>query len=178
MDTLFSLFGVVLLFLLILSGLLLIVAPAVGQRLLRKTATFAGLFFVLIIAFNLIWGFIRSIDSIAPILAFAVLSLVAYLVREHRIGAGLVPGAAGAVARRMALGVDADAAIDQAAQPRPPMLVQERAAAGRECDRGEPAGRPLRQGKAPTRLDLPRLDHSVTAYCEGLVDADTRFARD
>jgi hypothetical protein len=88
MGTLISLFGVVLLFFLILSGLLLIVAPAVGQRLLRKTATFTGLFLVLIIAFNLIWGFIRSIDSIAPILAFAVLSLVAYLVREHRIGAG------------------------------------------------------------------------------------------
>src|SRR5712671_2416701 len=52
---------------------------------------------------------------------------------EDRVRAALVPGAAGAVAGRMPFGVDADAALDQAADARPLMAMQERAATGREC---------------------------------------------
>src|SRR5204863_2999070 len=49
-------------------------------------------------------------------------------LREHRVGPGLVPGAARAVADRVARRVDADAAVEQAADAGTPVLVQERAA--------------------------------------------------
>src|SRR6185437_16666059 len=55
-------------------------------------------------------------------------------LREHRIGAALVPGAARAVAGRSAVRVDADAAVDQAADARALVPMQIGAAAGREGD--------------------------------------------
>jgi len=87
MGTLISLFGVVLLFLLIWAGLLLIVMPALGQRLLRRTAVFVGLFLIFLVSFNLLWGLLRSINPFALVLSVAVLSPLAYFVRERRIGA-------------------------------------------------------------------------------------------
>ena len=62
MGTLISLFGALLLFFLTLSGLLLIVAPALGRRMLHKTAVFAGLFIVLLVALNVLWQMVHSIN--------------------------------------------------------------------------------------------------------------------
>src|SRR6266566_10168518 len=55
-------------------------------------------------------------------------------LREHRLGPALVPGAARTVGGRAAGRVDADAALDQAADARPLMAVGKGAAAGRERD--------------------------------------------
>src|SRR5262249_43062672 len=55
-------------------------------------------------------------------------------LREHGLGPALVPGAAWAVGGRVAGGVDADAALDEAADARPLMAVGMGAAAGREGD--------------------------------------------
>src|SRR6266446_9517741 len=52
-------------------------------------------------------------------------------LREHGLGPALVPRAARAVRGRAAGRVDADAALDQAANARPLMAVGEGAAAGR-----------------------------------------------
>src|SRR5205814_10656200 len=53
-------------------------------------------------------------------------------LRKHRIGSALVPGRARAVARRMALRIDADAAFDQATDARALVPMQIGAAAGRK----------------------------------------------
>ena len=45
-------------------------------------------------------------------------------LREHRVGPGLVPGAARTIRRRAAVRVDADAALDQAADARALMAVR------------------------------------------------------
>src|SRR4029078_11428406 len=45
-------------------------------------------------------------------------------VREHRVGPGLVPGAARSVRRRAAVGVDADAALEETADAGPLIAVQ------------------------------------------------------
>src|SRR6185312_16567954 len=55
-------------------------------------------------------------------------------LREHRVGPALVPGAAGPVARRAAVRIDADAALDQAADAGALVAVQIGAAARREAD--------------------------------------------
>src|SRR5439155_719408 len=55
-------------------------------------------------------------------------------LREHGLGAALVPRAAGAVRDRTARRVDADAAFEQATDARPLMGVPVGAAAGRKGD--------------------------------------------
>jgi hypothetical protein len=87
MGALVSLFGCVLLLLLTLSGLLLIVAPTLGKRILQKTAAGAGLLFLLLCALNLVWQLLRSINPLLFILGVTALSTVAYFVRERLIGA-------------------------------------------------------------------------------------------
>ena len=57
---------------------------------------------------------------------------VARALREHRLRSAFVPGAARAVAGRGSMGVDPNAALEQAADAGPLMPVQEGAAAGRK----------------------------------------------
>jgi hypothetical protein len=84
-NTLISLFGAILLLLLTLSGLLLIVAPALGRRVLQKTATFAGMFFVLLVALNALWQMLRSLNPLLLILGVIAISTLAFFVRERRL---------------------------------------------------------------------------------------------
>jgi hypothetical protein len=85
MGTLASLFGSVLLLFLILSGLLLVVAPALGRRMLQKTALGAGLFFLLLSALSLARELIHSINPLRFILGIILVSTLAYFVRERRL---------------------------------------------------------------------------------------------
>src|SRR5262249_17026712 len=55
-------------------------------------------------------------------------------LREDRLGPALVPGAARPVGGRAAVGIDADAALDQAADARPLVAVPVGAAAWRKAD--------------------------------------------
>ena len=81
-----SVFGALLLLFLTLSGLLLIVAPPLGRRMLHKTAAFVGLSFVLLFALNLLWELLRSINPLLLILGLMALSPLAYFIRERRLG--------------------------------------------------------------------------------------------
>ena len=59
---------------------------------------------------------------------------VAGALREDRVGPALVPGAARAIARRLAVRIDPDAAFDPAAQAGALVAMQIGAAAGRKRD--------------------------------------------
>jgi hypothetical protein len=85
MGTFVSLFGSLLLFSLTLSGLLFIVAPPLGRRVLQKTAKFAGLFFVLLIALNTLWQLLRSLSPLLLIVGMFTVSTLAFFVRERRL---------------------------------------------------------------------------------------------
>lgn len=84
-NTLTSLFGAILLLLLTLSGLCLIVAPALGRRMLQKTAGFAGLLFALLIALNIVRQVLRSLNLVLLILGVIAASTLAYFIRERRV---------------------------------------------------------------------------------------------
>ena len=86
MGTLICLLGALLLLFLTLSGLLLIVAPALGWRMLHKTAAFAGLSLALLCALNFVWGILLSINPLLVVLGLTAVSTVAYFVRERRLG--------------------------------------------------------------------------------------------
>jgi hypothetical protein len=83
MGTLVSVFGALLLLFLTLSGLLLMVAPALGWRMLRKTVAFAGLSLLLLFALNFVLGILRAINPLFLILGLIVVSSLAYLIRER-----------------------------------------------------------------------------------------------
>src|SRR5262249_1527836 len=55
-------------------------------------------------------------------------------LREYRVGPAFIPGTAGAMTRRTAIGVDPDTAFYEAADARPLVTMQERAAARRKRD--------------------------------------------
>src|ERR1700704_4410333 len=78
-------------------------------------------------------------------------------LRENRLGAGFEPGAARSVGRRASVGVDADAAFDQAADAGALMGVQIGAAARRKADAVAPHQEiARRQGVEPHRHFLVR----------------------
>ncbi len=86
MDILNTLFGSIMLLLLTLSGLLLIVAPPLGRRLLQNTVAFAALLFMLLVGLNTLWQIVRSINPLALLFGTAAVSTLAYFVRERRLG--------------------------------------------------------------------------------------------
>jgi hypothetical protein len=86
MGALVSLFGALLLLSLTLSGLLLIVVPPLGRRMLHKTTVFAGGFVLFLFALNVFWQMVPSINPLLLILGVAALSSLAYFVRERRLG--------------------------------------------------------------------------------------------
>ena len=82
MDSLLSLFGSVLLLFLTLSGLLLIVAPEMGRRLLKKTAAVFG---ALLLGLVLIQIFLATMlhPHIGNAIAFWTVSVLAYVYCEY-----------------------------------------------------------------------------------------------
>jgi hypothetical protein len=85
MDMLVSLFGSVLVSLLILSGVLLMVAPALGGRILTKTAAFVGLFFILLFVISLVRDFLSSTSPLFLVLGFTAVSALAFWVRQRSL---------------------------------------------------------------------------------------------
>jgi uncharacterized protein YjeT (DUF2065 family) len=86
MATLVQFFGSLLSMALILAGLLLMVAPPLGRRMLQRTAAIAGLFLMFLFALNAVWGLVRSLNPIVLILGATSVSTLAYFVRERRLG--------------------------------------------------------------------------------------------
>lgn len=82
MDRLVPLFGSVLLLFLTLSGLLLIVAPEMGRRLLKKAAAVFG---ALLLGLVLIQTFLATLLHlhIGRAIAFWLVSMLAYLYCEY-----------------------------------------------------------------------------------------------
>jgi len=83
MAILIQIFAPLLLLALMIAGLLLIVAPRYGGRMLKKTAAFTGLFVLGIVLLNQL---LHAISPVTLVLGAAAVSGLAYFVREHRLG--------------------------------------------------------------------------------------------
>ncbi len=83
MGIIVQLFGSLVFLTLVVAGLLLIVVPSLGWRILKKVAPLAGISLLLLTALNIVWNFLRSINPILLILGVAALSIAAYFIREY-----------------------------------------------------------------------------------------------
>jgi chromate transport protein ChrA len=84
MRFLFHIFGSLLTLALVATGLLFIVAPSIGRRMLQYTATSAGISLIVLVILNSVLTVLSSHPFVLVLIAVVVCT-TAYVIRERRM---------------------------------------------------------------------------------------------